>query len=133
MKLCDCGCGQPAPIATRTDARHGWVKGQPLRFVRGHATRRNIPDFIEVDRGWATPCWIWQRGLSKGGYGMTGTGANAHVVYFRRYRFVPAPGIQLDHLCRQTDCVQPYHLEPVTPRVNLHRSSVCDLMNGVAA
>lgn len=35
-KLCECGCGQPAPIATVTRKRGGQVKGQPLRFIRGH-------------------------------------------------------------------------------------------------
>lgn len=35
-KLCDCGCGQPAPIATITRKDRGYVKGEPLRFRRGH-------------------------------------------------------------------------------------------------
>lgn len=35
-KLCECGCGNPAPIATQTDRRRGWIKGQPKRFVCGH-------------------------------------------------------------------------------------------------
>ena len=35
-KLCECGCGQPAPIATTTNKRRGIVKGQPRRFVHGH-------------------------------------------------------------------------------------------------
>lgn len=35
-KLCECGCGQPAPIATVTRKKRGEVKGQPLRFIRGH-------------------------------------------------------------------------------------------------
>jgi hypothetical protein len=39
MKLCECGCGQPAPIAKRSSTLHGQVKGQTLRFVQGHATR----------------------------------------------------------------------------------------------
>jgi hypothetical protein len=33
---CHCGCGQLAPIAKHSHAAKGWVKGQPLRFVRGH-------------------------------------------------------------------------------------------------
>lgn len=37
--ICQCGCGQPAPIATRTSAKHGWVNGQPKRFIRGHRHR----------------------------------------------------------------------------------------------
>ena len=34
--LCECGCGQTTPTARRTDAAKGWVKGRPLRYVRGH-------------------------------------------------------------------------------------------------
>jgi hypothetical protein len=35
IKLCECGCGRPTPLATRT--RGDWrVKGQPTRFVAGH-------------------------------------------------------------------------------------------------
>lgn len=37
VKLCECGCGQPAPIATRTHSRYGWIKGEPKRFIRGHS------------------------------------------------------------------------------------------------
>jgi len=41
IKLCECGCGRPAPIATSTRARFGHVKGHPMRFVRGHAAVRH--------------------------------------------------------------------------------------------
>jgi hypothetical protein len=37
--FCQCGCGAPAPIAKRTDSRHGHVKGQPVRFIRNHNRR----------------------------------------------------------------------------------------------
>lgn len=40
VKLCECGCGQPAPIAKSSDARFGYVKGQPKRFILGHSSRR---------------------------------------------------------------------------------------------
>jgi len=36
LTLCECGCGLPAPIAPKTNTYRGWVKGQPLRFVKGH-------------------------------------------------------------------------------------------------
>lgn len=36
MKLCECGCGQPAPIASKTNRAKGYVKGEPMRFVNGH-------------------------------------------------------------------------------------------------
>ena len=34
QQLCECGCGEPAPIAKRN--RYGYRKGQPKRFVNGH-------------------------------------------------------------------------------------------------
>ena len=44
--LCMCGCGQPAPLASKTSARAGWVNGQPVRFVNGHSGRgaKPLPD-----------------------------------------------------------------------------------------
>lgn len=35
-KLCECGCGNLAPISTFSRAKTGHVKGQPSRFIRGH-------------------------------------------------------------------------------------------------
>lgn len=54
MKLCECGCGQPAPIAPVTNSRRGWFKGQSKRFISGHnntkhgANRRTgkTPEYI---------------------------------------------------------------------------------------
>jgi len=39
MTLCQCGCGQPAPISRNTDRRKGAVMGQPRPFQRGHHMR----------------------------------------------------------------------------------------------
>ena len=39
MKLCECGCGAPAPIAKANHRQKGHVKGQPTRFVNGHNNR----------------------------------------------------------------------------------------------
>ncbi len=38
-KLCECGCGEPAPLATMTNAGLGRIKGLPLRFRSGHNMR----------------------------------------------------------------------------------------------
>lgn len=37
--LCACGCGRLTWVATRTQRALGHVKGQPVRFIRGHATK----------------------------------------------------------------------------------------------
>ncbi|MFB3917249.1 MAG: hypothetical protein ACE14M_11005 [Terriglobales bacterium] len=39
MKLCECGCGRPAPIAAYTNKRLGYVRGGPKRFIWGHSAR----------------------------------------------------------------------------------------------
>jgi hypothetical protein len=38
-KLCECNCGGETPLAKKTDARKGWVKGEPVRFIAGHHGR----------------------------------------------------------------------------------------------
>ena len=38
-KLCECGCGNLAPLAKWTDKRLGHIKGMPVRFIKGHNSR----------------------------------------------------------------------------------------------
>lgn len=51
--LCQCGCGKPTRIAERTRASRGWVKGEPLRFVPGHADRKVY--YAEDNPDWYLP------------------------------------------------------------------------------
>ena len=39
MKLCECGCGGPAPIAKQTERRDGLVRGQSKRFISYHQNK----------------------------------------------------------------------------------------------
>lgn len=41
--LCECGCGQITSIAKSNNARFGYVKGQHVRFMRGHRRHRRPP------------------------------------------------------------------------------------------
>ncbi len=43
---CQCGCGQKTQLYAKTYLSKSIIKGQPLRFLPGHGTRRfhNIPD-----------------------------------------------------------------------------------------
>jgi hypothetical protein len=34
--LCQCGCGQATRVAPVNDRSKGWIKGEPLRFLKGH-------------------------------------------------------------------------------------------------
>lgn len=72
-------------------------------------------------------CWEWTATRSTKGYGMIGQGAprstliSAHRVAFELYVGPVPDGLQLDHLCRVRHCVNPAHLEPVSPRENTRR------------
>jgi hypothetical protein len=43
LKLCECGCDQPVPLATKTSRRDGWIKGKPRRFINGHNKTNTTP------------------------------------------------------------------------------------------
>ncbi len=79
---------------------------------------------VEEDHGYATNCWIWQGATSSAGYGRVNrkrTYFQAHrLAYVERYGPIPI-GLELDHLCRVRNCVNPTHLEPVTRAENLQR------------
>lgn len=79
------------------------------------------------DRGYATPCWIWQLKTTEKGYArsrLPGIGlARVHRVAYE-LRFGPIDdGLVTDHLCRVTSCVNPHHLELVTPAENTARGN----------
>lgn len=74
-----------------------------------------------VDTGGANGCWLWTGMLSTSGYGQFGKRIAAHRF---AYEFAVGPipnGLQLDHLCRVRNCVNPSHLEPVDPWENWRR------------
>lgn len=41
LVLCKCGCGSPAPIATRTDVKQGYMNGKPRTFIHGHNGKKH--------------------------------------------------------------------------------------------
>lgn len=38
-RTCECGCGETPNPAPFTSAYRGWVKGEPVRYIKGHARR----------------------------------------------------------------------------------------------
>jgi len=80
-------------------------------------------EYIAEDRGYATPCWIWQRSIVEG-YGCLRIARKtyyAHRVYWERVNGPIPKGLDLDHLCRVRACCNPAHTEPVTRAENLRR------------
>jgi HNH endonuclease len=124
---CQCGCGGRTSIARQTNRSLGWVKGEPVRFICGHHGRKSRVDYLVEDRGFRTPCWVWQLGLIPSGYGML-RDPNGNMVraprHYYEQKFGPiSAGLQVDHLCRVRACVNPDHLEPVTQTENIRRGA----------
>jgi len=88
-----------------------------LRELRRRVLRR-----VQKSAG----CWNWTGAATVGGYGTyrtMGLATTAHrVAYIAWFGAIPE-GAELDHLCRNTRCVNPAHLEPVTHLENVRRSA----------
>lgn len=85
----------------------------------------------------ANGCLTWHGKRDAQGYGRievrTGPGegrtAQTHRVAYEALVGPIPDGLQLDHLCRNTGCWRPDHLEPVTCRENLLRGNTFQARN----
>lgn len=70
-------------------------------------------------------CWLWKGQLDAGGYGhlrFRGRFVKAHALAFELTSGPIPDGLELDHLCKVRNCVNPDHLEPVTHEENCRRA-----------
>lgn len=90
----------------------------------------------KVDRRGDDECWPWLGTVLANGYGqfkIAGGSVPSHR-YSYELNVGPIPdGLAIDHVwafgCRRTDCVNPSHMEPVTPRENVMRSNAASALN----
>lgn len=114
--------GCDSPVKSR-----GWCRKHYLRWHRHGSPygSASIPEDLEErfrskvevrDDG----CHIWVGSRLPRGYGRFGR-EYAHRFGYELAKGPIPEGLQIDHLCRNTSCVNPDHLEAVTPLENNRR------------
>ena len=90
-KFCECGCGGLAPIAPCNWTKWRWVKGEPLRFIKGHG----LPKRPKVHSGYKQ-------------YGGKNARVKAHRLRAERALGRPLPpGAQVHHADGSKDELAP--------------------------
>lgn len=99
---------------------------------------RDVITDEQIERFWSRvqpstaldACWIWtgRTHHGRGQYGEVTFSFDGKKMHARAHRLAyellvgPIPsGLTIDHLCRNTLCVNPDHMEPVTQSVNTGR------------
>lgn len=99
--------------------------GDPEKVLRRVDKRpwpqRLMSSFVTTPGG----CWEWTKALATNGYSKffrDGRTLSGHRAMYELWVGPIPDGLHLDHLCVNRKCVNPAHLEPVTPKVNSERA-----------
>jgi hypothetical protein len=121
---CFCKCLKVMGIPASNIPSRGYFVGVPHRYAAGHRRRKNPVRMIVEDRGYKTPCHIWQWAHHKAGYGVmrdNGRVRPAHCIEYEKVHGPIPKKMYIDHLCRVPACINPDHLEMVTNAENVRR------------
>ena len=94
------------------------------RVVGPAGTHLDVQDRFWTKVAIVVDCWEWHAHKNSAGYGQFWFEGRDVLAHRFSYELMVGPipqGLQIDHLCRNRVCVNPDHLEPVTPLVNTRR------------
>lgn len=89
---------------------------------------------LKIDSDKKTGCWNWLMNKSDRGYGLLkvkGKSMRAHRYFYEKYKGNIPDGKIIDHLCKNTSCVNPEHLEVVTVAENTRRGKLTRLNKSI--
>lgn len=100
-----------------------YPRGKPKPWTGIPHTEEGFWSLVEVTGA----CWYWQGGLTPEGYGywfFEGRTSGVHRIAHRMLTQEEVPSsMHIDHLCRTRNCVNPDHMEVVTPEENSRRAN----------
>lgn len=123
-------CVNPAHLRAVTQSESRLLSDRTKR-MNAVSIAEKIANNYSVDS--ATACWNWNGALDSHGYGQITYHRDVIKAHRASYEYakglIPA-GLVIDHLCRNTKCINPDHLEPVTLSVNNERGFSPSAQNG---
>lgn len=117
------GCGRPLCARLLCNGHYQQLRrGKDLapidiRYHGGMSDQERLDD--KTDK--SGDCWVWTGGTFKNGYGQfsfKGRKTTPHRASFILAYGSIAPGLEVDHMCRNRLCVRPAHLQAVTRSEN---------------
>lgn len=99
------------------------IRRDSIGRVIGATPIDRFATFVDVQ---APGCWRWTGKHDRNGYGrfrLAGRWQLAHRVAVTLLTERDLTDLEVDHLCQVKDCVNPDHLDLVTPQQNMHRQA----------
>jgi len=102
-----------------THYEYNRINGFPIPKEKQSLEERFLSKVQKTDT-----CWLWTASQAQTGYGQfyyNYKNYKAHRFSYEFYKGAIPEGLYIDHLCHIALCVNPEHLEAVTPLVNAQR------------
>lgn len=94
---------------------------------------KTLQRFIQkVELDIITGCWDWKSRINNHGYGVFGIKNKnyySHRLSYEYFKEEIPKNTELDHLCKNTKCCNPEHLEAVSHKENIFRSNAPTTIN----
>ena len=99
-----------------------WRKHGDANYDRAAHLIAAVPArfWAKVERR-GTGCWHWLGSINDSGYGVLGVGrriVRAHRLSWEIHCGSIPDGMQVDHICRNRECINPDHLRLASPKQN---------------